>query len=176
MQDYVAAFDAEIAAKDERLEGMNRELQRLRAETYRYEHAGELGDSTISMNHGDEREFYVGERRDAIMAALDQGRKYLTENGRRAHLVEDILRANDATDVGADLEASLKDTFAESGDLGHNQRRTLEDLGFVVEKAGKHWKASYHGDGRYVFTVGKTGSDHRAGKNLASTIIKKLIK
>ena len=176
VQDYVAAFDGEIAAKDERLVVMERELQRLRAEIYRYEQSGELGDSTVTMSHGEEREFYVGERRDAIMAALDRGRKYLTQNGRRAHLVEDVLRANEATDVGPDLEASLKDTFAKSGDLGQSQRRTLEDLGFIIEKTGKHWKVMYHGDGRYIFTVGNTGSDHRAGKNLASTIIKKLLK
>ncbi|MDE2814076.1 MAG: hypothetical protein OXM01_13675 [Gemmatimonadota bacterium] len=115
MQDYVAAFDGEIAAKDERLAVMERELQRLRAEAYRYEHSGELGDGSITMSHGDEREFYVGERRDAVLAALDRGRQYLTDNGRRAHLVEDILRANETTDVGADLEASLKDTFAVFG-------------------------------------------------------------
>ena len=71
VQDYVAAFDAEITAKDKRLEVMDRELQRLRAETYRYEHSEELGDSTITMTHGDEREFYVGERRDAVIASPD---------------------------------------------------------------------------------------------------------
>lgn len=45
-----------------------------------------------------------------------------------------------------------------------------------VDEAGKHWKAVYQEDDRYTFTISKTSSDHRAGKNLASTILKKLFK
>jgi hypothetical protein len=86
------------------------------------------------------------------------------------------LGVNKLTAAGPELEEEIKSAFATSGDMGQAQRRTLEDLGFEIEEAGKHWKAVYQGDGRYTFTVSKTSSDHRAGKNLASTIVRTLLK
>lgn len=174
VEEFVAAFDSEIRAKDERLSAMERELARLRAELYRHEQSGEASEGIIA--RGTEREFYPGELSDAIIFALTHGRNNLLQGGRRAHLVDDVLRANKVTEAGPELEAEIKDAFADSGDLGQSQRRTLEDLGFEIEEAGKHWKAVYQGDGRYTFTIAKTSSDHRAGKNLASTIIKTLLK
>ena len=155
---------------------MDHELNCLRAELYRHEGLDQPNQNTVTMAGGEEREFYAGERSDAILFALKHGRKNLAPDGRRVHLIDGFLQANTPTEVGADLEDSLKEAFAKSGDLGQSQRRTLEELGFVVEEAGKHWKVLYHGDGRYTFSIGKTSSDHRAGKNLASTIIKKLLK
>ncbi len=50
-------------------------------------------------------------------------------------------------------------------------RQALEDLGFVLTEDGKHIKAAYYGDGRYLITFPKTPSDNRTGKNLTSEII-----
>lgn len=171
---YVEAFDAELTAKDERLQGMEREVNRLRAELRRYDEPADQAGAVIA--RGTEREFYPGEVADAVLYALTHGRNSLLENGRRAHLVDDILAANDPTATENEIETEIKDTFAESGDLGADQRRVLEDLGFSVEEAGKHWKAVYQEDKRYTFTISKTSSDHRAGKNLASTILRTLFK
>lgn len=128
------------------------------------------------MDRGSEREFYPGELNDAIIHALTHGRNSLLPGGRRADLIDDLLSVNKPTSTEEELETEIKDAFSESGDLGAEQRRVLEDLGFTIEEAGKHWKAVYQGDDRYTFTISKTSSDHRAGKNLASTILKKLLK
>ena len=174
VNEYVAVFDAETKAKDERLAEMGRELARLHAELSRYQRAGDTSEGILAA--GSEREYYHGEHLDALIHALRHSRNSVAPEGRRQHLVDDILKANEPTSVGPELEAEIKEAFAQSGDLGPSQRRTLQDLGFDVEDSSKHWKVTYQGDSRYMFTISKSSSDHRAGKNLASSIIKKLLK
>ena len=174
VEDYIEAFDAELKAKDERLASLDREVGRLKAELRRYDNSDRQEGGILTS--GAEREFYPGEVRDAVIHTLLHGRNALLPDGRRAHLISDLLEVNQASSAERDVEGEIKDAFSESGDLGGEQRRVLEDLGFSVEEAGKHWKAIYQGDDRYAFTISKTSSDHRAGKNLASTILKKLFK
>ena len=50
---------------------------------------------------------------------------------------------------------------------------------FVLKRTpqqdGKHYKLTYHGDPRYLVTVGKTPSDNRSGSNTAAAIIKTML-
>ena len=174
LEDYAELFDSEIRAKEERLAATLEELARVKGELHRYEQAGALGQGVIAA--GREREFYLGERRDAVIQALRGARNGLTPGGRLQHLVDDILKENECTGTADEIEAEIKEVFRQSGDLGQKQRRTLEELGFECRKAGRHWKATYQGDNRYTFSIAKSSSDHRAGKNLASDIVKKLLK
>ena len=174
LDEYANAFDSEIRAKDTRLSEMARELDRLKAALRRYEQVDEIGKGIVVA--GNEREFYPGEIRDAIITTLKHGRRSLVADGRYQHLVDGVLEANEVTGHGEELEAEIKNAFSQSGNLGHSQRQTLQDLGFEIEEPGKHWKAIYQGDQRYIFSISKTSSDHRAGKNLASTMVKKLFK
>lgn len=174
VEQYIEAFDAELKAKDERISEVGRELTRLRAELRRHDDSADHSEGVIA--RGREREFYPGEVTDALIYALTHGRNSLKQGGRRAHLIDDILRVNKPTPTEEEIEVEIKDAFSVSGDLGTDQRRTLEELGFTIEEAGKHWKAAYQGDERYAFTISKTSSDHRAGKNLASTILRQLFK
>jgi hypothetical protein len=174
-QSYVEAFDAEIKAKDERLQELTREVQRLRAELRRYDDgASETGLGALA--RGKEREFYPGELKDAVIQTLSVGRNNLMQAGRRQHLIDDLISANQRTGTDEELAEDIKNALAEGGDLGAGRRAALEHLGFDIADAGKHAKAVYRGDERYAFTVSKTSSDHRAGKNLASTMIKTLFK
>ena len=74
------------------------------------------------------------------------------------------------------MAEQIKSAFATSGDLNPTARRLLEDLGFSITEDGRHYKAVFQGDGRYSFTIAKTSSDHRAGRNLASQINRTLFK
>ena len=49
-------------------------------------------------------------------------------------------------------------------------RRSLLEFGFIIEGVGKHFKQIYQGDDRYIFTLPKSGSDHRGGLNAAGDI------
>ena len=43
-------------------------------------------------------------------------------------------------------------------------------LGFDISSDGKHHKLTFRGDPRYTFSMPKSSSDHRAGKNLVGKI------
>ena len=51
----------------------------------------------------------------------------------------------------------------------------LEELGFSVVSEGKHYKLTYFQDPRYTIVMAKSCSDARAGNNLASEIIRKML-
>jgi flagellar biosynthesis chaperone FliJ len=67
VQSYVDAFDAEISAKNERLQELTREVQRLRAELRRYDEGSSEAGSGVLVR-GKEREFYPGEDRGLTSA------------------------------------------------------------------------------------------------------------
>jgi len=168
---YIEIFDAEIKAKDDRLKSLEKNLADVRAELQEQERL-----NRGFLKQGDEREFYPGELSDALIYGLERSLSTMREDGRRAHLIEDFLKFNKPSGIEKEISNEIKDAFAKSGDLGSDQRRTLEDLGFTVQLTGKHWKAVYQSDERYTFTISKTSGDHRAGKNLASIILQKLFK
>lgn len=58
--------------------------------------------------------------------------------------------------------------------MTNSLRRELEKLGFDITEEGKHYKLFYYGDHRYFFTLAKTPSDWRAGKNNFSQMTKVL--
>lgn len=173
VEEYIRAFDVDTAVKQERLEGAEREIGRLRGEIRRFEAAvGQASEGILT--NGREQEFYPGEARDAVLQALRAGRGSLAPNSRWVHLVDDILSVNPKTDFQETASAELKESLSKTKKFGAEQRKTLEALGFDVDESGKHVKAVYHRDDRYIFALGKTNSDHRAGKNMASTIIRKI--
>ena len=122
------------------------------------------------MRRGEEQEYYAGEIRDTILSALERARSSARTDGRRQHLVDDLLQANDRSDFEEEFEEELKGALSTMTTFGTEQRALLEKLGFSVQDGGKHVKAVFRGDGRYTFTISKTSSDHRAGKNLVSQI------
>lgn len=174
IDDYVAGFDVELAAKEARLADAEREIGRLHAEVRRLEAGSGLGGGLRTC--GNEPEYYPGEIQDAILYALSLAIGTLEDNGRRWHIIQDVLATTSRSGNDDDIEEKIKRCFASSGDLSSAARRTLEDLGFEIKDDGRHFKALYQGDGRYAFTIAKTSSDHRAGRNLASQINRTLFK
>jgi hypothetical protein len=175
VEKYVQEFDAEVAAKQERIDAAEREIVRLRAELRRFEHAGGAAAGGV-LAQGKEKPLYPGELRDAAVKALRAGRTMLCSDGRLQHVVDDLLAANPAGDGDAQIEEILRECLSTERTLSAGDRAKLERAGFRISDDGKHWKATYQGDERYVFTMSKTSSDHRAGKNLVSQISRRLFK
>ncbi len=174
LEEFATAFDAELASKEERLQEAEREIGRLNAEVRRLEAAGR--DNGDFLTRGNEPEYYAGEIQDAVLFALDLATKSLEQNGRRWHIIQDLLANAHPSGTAESMAEEIKRCFASSGDLTTAVRRTLEDLDFEISDDGRHYKALWQGDGRYTFTISKTSSDHRAGKNLASAINRTLFK
>ena len=170
---YVSAFDAELLAKDERIKEAEREIGRLQAELRRLEAAASGGGA---LQPGEEEELYPGEVKDALLYALSLSTGMLEESGRRRNIIDDLLRTNKSSGNDDEIAEALKHCFAASGELTTSNRRVLEELGFEISEDGRHNRATFRGDSRYSFVISKSSSDHRAGKNLASEINRKLFK
>lgn len=55
-----------------------------------------------------------------------------------------------------------------------SQRNKLQELGFGIERRGKHLMLHYHGKRNYQIAVSCTTSDRRMGKNLVTKIMRTL--
>lgn len=123
---------------------------------------------------GKERDLYPGERRGLLVNILRDALNNLNSDSRRSHLVADIIKANDVGAPSDVLAEQVKDCLRNYSSMGKKERKILEDIGFEITEEGKHYKAVFMDDARYVFVIARTPSDHRAGLNLASDIKKKL--
>lgn len=169
LDEYVAAFDAEQAAKDGKLIEAEQEISRLHAEIRRLESANQSSATGVVVS-GKEQDLYPNEIRDIVVAALQEALRSAHENSRREHVLNDLLVANTLSGQGEKLENEIKSLFKTYRDMDTRTRSALERLGFVITEDGKHYKMVFQGDGRYTFALAKTSSDHRAGKNIASDI------
>lgn len=169
LQAYVDAFDAEIAAMRARVVDAEQEIARLTAEVRRLsalEHSAEGG----LIRQGEEQDLYEHEIRDIVIDALDNASRAARAGSRRHHVLLDLLKANTPSGARQKLEKEIKSLFKTYREMDARTRNALVRMGFDLSEDGKHYKAVFQGDGRYTFTLPKTSSDHRAGKNMASDI------
>lgn len=169
VDDYVAAFDAEIKAKDQRLADADTEIKRLNADLRRLS-AGAGSSSVGLLKLGTEHDLWPNEIRDLIVAILNDSTRNLKDGSRRQHIVQDLLEANPQGTAAASMDADVKAALRAYRSMDAKTRSALGSLGFSITEDGKHYKATFRGDARYMFTLPKTSSDHRAGKNAASEI------
>lgn len=174
VEEYVAEFDSEIDAYRQRLREANQEIGRLQADVRRLEAKKSTGSGIL--NTGKEQPYYPGEIADAVLEALRAGKNSLHPEGRRRDIVNDVLDANSESDNGAEIIEDIKAALTGERDVSERDLRALERIGFSIKGGGKHTQAIYRNDQRYVFTIPKTSSDHRASKNVASEIIRRLFK
>ncbi|MBL8465068.1 MAG: hypothetical protein JNL37_09490 [Thauera sp.] len=169
LQEYIEAFDADQAAKDVKLADAEQEISRLNAELRRVTSSSQSSNRGL-VNAGKEQDLYEHEIADIIVEALREALRAARENSRRHHVLTDLLAANKSSDTRQKLEEEIKSLFKTYRDMDARTRSTLARMGFELSEDGKHYKAVFQGDGRYTFTLPKTSSDHRAGRNTASDI------
>ena len=124
---------------------------------------------------GDEEEFYQGEIRDFVLSTLDEALSATEKATRKADVLEDILENNTYYHISEERKQRVKALFKGYKNLTSAMRQELLSLGFEITEAGKHYKITYHGDQRYMVTVGKTPSDSRSGSNNAAMINKVML-
>lgn len=174
LKEYIEAFDAEQAAKDGKLIEAEQEISRLHAEIKRLASANQSSEAGL-ISPGNEQDLYAYEIRDIAIAALQEALRTSRENSRRQHVLTDLLAANHPARHGERLQDEIKSRFKTYRDMDAPTRNALVKLGFGISEDGKHYKLVFQDDGRYTFTLPKTSSDHRAGKNIASDLINALL-
>lgn len=170
---YCAAFDAENDSLKQQLAEANLEIKRLKAENSGTEIDDDDG-AFVKISIGSERNYFPDEIRSTLLSFLRKSRNQAAEGSRKQHIIDAVVSANQCVDGGPDIERKIKNTLFDCKDLSKKVRRELTDVGFEIEDDRRHHKLIYMGDERYTFTMSKTASDHRSGKNLASDICRKL--
>lgn len=169
VEEYIGAFDKEIAAKNAQLEDAENEIGRLKSDLRMYQ-SRIPSLSSVGLKTGAEQDFYPNEIATVVIDAISDYKSRVPSDSRRAHIAYALLDANKLDDNACAYREQLKELLRGFSKLDQKVRRGLEDLGFSIADEGKHYKVTFQGDDRYTFTLPKSGSDHRGGLNAASDI------
>lgn len=144
---------------------LNRDNESLRRESEYLRAKHKDRDDIPVLNMGNKQDKFPGEIKDLILATLSDAMRNYPENSRRVHIMKDIIEKNNYQTFCNELSEKLKLALKDFSGMTNSLRRELEILGFDITEEGKHYKLFYYGDHRYFFTLAKTPSDWRAGKN-----------
>lgn len=173
LEAYVREFDAENQALRDQNSSLASDLQKLKVQIQTLNATNPKSGQPIKRPIA-VQDYFPGESehflRDAVRSQIDH---VVEGSRRRAVLAEFFDRMSDSTELER-RKKLLKDTLSTSDDLDAKAQKVLQELGFSVSSDGKHHKLVYNGDARLTFTMAKTSSDHRAGKNLAAEILRKI--
>lgn len=173
LQEFIDAFDADQAAKDAKLVAAEREIARLNADLRRHSSPSANGLGGL-LALGDEQDLYEHETNEIVVEALQEALRMAKQGSRREHVLASLVRKNISTGERQRLVQEVKALLKTYRNMDARIYHSLARLGFDITDDGKHYKAIFQGDGRYTFILPKTSSDHRAGKNVASDIVKTL--
>ena len=169
-------FGQELEEKERTIEELNNRIIALRAECQGLRTKIDNMDEIPLLNYGQEEEFYEGEIKDHILEILVDAKKRIVPDCRRDHILNDVLECNkkyNELDIRRDKVKKILKGYTKVGD---SIKRELKEFGFEIEKEGGHYKLTYKGDSRYLFTMASSGSDSQhGGGNLAAEIIKKML-
>ncbi len=165
------SFDEEMQKLQQQVEELTRANEALEFENQGLKARIDSMDSVPVLIMGDEFEFYPGEIKDLLLAALSEALKGTPPKSRRADVVRDIIRSNDYQKLGAAKSEEVKRLLRNYDGMTGRIRQSLKELGFEITEEGKHYKVTYYGDSRYQTTYAKTPSDGRSGKNCAQETI-----
>jgi hypothetical protein len=172
LDEYINTFDEERKAAAERRELDDQEIRRLNALVQSMRRVETHGDTVtgLALRTANEQDLYPGELRGIVMDALRESIDRVAPESRRQHVLRSIVKGNAWEDKAEQLRREIKELFKDYRRLDARVRGALQRLGFEIFEDGKHYKILFQGDDRYTFTLPKSGSDHRGGKNLASDI------
>lgn len=170
LSDYIDNFDAENNELRCQVDTLNQEVYSLRAQLDILK-AGLNDDSEnrCFYNKGDEPSLYNSERSDLLYSILSQAQPAYKQNSRGYILIQSMLDANPREGECKRIMDGVNAIFNNGDKLNRSTKAQLKNLGFSIQEDGSHYKITFH-DSRYMFTVSKTPSDFREGKNLVSQI------
>lgn len=116
-------------------------------------------------------EFYDGEQNDLIISILNRElTRCADKKARKYRLLSEIVEHNALVGNGQKMFDRIKEIFEDGETLTATERAELEKMGFEITEDGKHYKIQYKDDVNW-YSVSKTPSDIRSGKNESTKII-----
>ena len=115
-------------------------------------------------------EVFDGEMREHVLSALAEAQNAAEQSARerRAQILADVLSANRPTSELERRHGELRQIIKDTGSfVDARTMSALERIGLKCVSGNKHWKLDY---ANVRIPVSKTPSDHRAAKNMATSI------
>lgn len=172
--ELIEYFDADIKRLQQQVEQLTKANDALSYENQGLKAKLDSTEDVAIIYLGVEDEFFPGEIKEMILEAVAEKLKNTATKTRRYDVLADIIQRNGFEGVSEKRANTIKNLLRDYRTMSGTLRQALMSLGFTVTEDGKHYRLTYYGDGRYKTTVSKTASDHREGKNIASTIIKNM--
>lgn len=178
-----SAMDEAKAEANRILESFDEDMERLQSKIEsltKANHILEMENQLLKEKSNDskpvlylayEEEYFPGEVKEMVLAAVSESLKEALEGSRRYDLLQDILKCNNYQNLRDNAAGQLKAILKDYKKMDPKSRQALEDLGFVITEEGKHYKLDYYGKGRYIATLAKSPSDRRCGKNNISILL-----
>lgn len=166
------SFEEDYRDVQKRADDLAREVDRLQAENEGLHRKLAAGGQPVIF-HGEQKDYYPGEIKDFVLAALIEACRSVEDQSRRRDVLQDIVQANGYEGLAAARAEELKRLLKGYRTMDAKTRSSLEAMGFTVEKDQNHWKVKYHGSDRYMAVLAATSSDVRSGKNDTANIIKR---
>lgn len=173
VEDYVALFDKELAAKDEEIQRLECEVSRLKYGGYSSSNDEGQVKNRIFLD-GAERDLYQAERISIIIDALNRAKEASEDHSRRFDVISDLIEKNNQEGERDTLLERLKALLRDYTSMSSTNRSEFESMGFDISEEGKHYKLVFRNDHRYSFILSKTGSDNRGGLNAFSDLKRRI--
>lgn len=172
VEHYIGAFDEDNQKLRQQIEELTRANTSLQMENQGLRAKLNGVEDVPILFLGGEEEFFQDEIRAMLLDALELALPNYTSNLRRKAVLEDIIKSNNCKRRADERAEQLKNLLRGYKTISATMKRTLQDMGFIINEDGKHYKLTYYGDARYMATLAKTPSDNRSGINIAKEIIK----
>lgn len=164
-------FAEELEEKERTIEELNNRIMALQAENQGLRAKYDQVTEVPLLYYGMEDELFEGEIKDQILEMLNKQLGHVKKKTRKEHILQDILECNEPTGALNAKREEIKRILKGYTKVGESLKRDLRDFGFVITKDGGHYKLTYNGDSRYLYTMATSGSDSQhGGGNLASEI------
>ena len=169
-------FGIELEEKEKIIKEQNNKIIALQMENQGLHAKLDTMNEVPLLFYGLEEEKYEGEIRDQILEMLGEHIKHIEKKSRKEHILIDILENNEKSNKLEMKRKDIKRILKGYTKVNDRLKRELRDFGFEINKANDHYKLTYKGDSRYLFTMAVSGSDSQhGGSNLSSEIIKKIL-
>ena len=89
-------------------------------------------------------------------------------------MINELLKNFDYIGNGKIVNEVVKRVLSSAEPLSAKDWKELEKVGFKLVSDNNHYKVVYKENERYWFTISKSSSDIKSGKNNASDIIRRL--
>lgn len=172
--DLEQMYEQLLSEKDSQIKRLNDQLFSANATNEQLELRLSSLANTPVLVIGEEQDLYPLEQQALLLEILEKELSNVKSCSRKAHIIASLLNANRCDNTVEEKRVRIKTCLHGYSKFTNAMKKEMEDIGFSLSDDGKHVKAVFGDDNRYMATLSKTGSDHRAGDNIAHDIINKI--